>query len=136
MKGLLPAPCRVVGYALLLVSVFVPMLMYMFGMVDDSNLLMIKSGVRLLVGVCLFMIFLSKAKDEGEQMRHIRAKALQYALYIWGVYYVVVGVKDLVMGSVSSSEQSSSILFLVICVICLEFLGKKHRIEQQFKNRR
>ena len=37
MKGILPVPCRVAGYALLLLSVFVPMLMYMFGMVHDET---------------------------------------------------------------------------------------------------
>ena len=46
MKGIFPPPCRWAGYGLLLLSVFVPMLMYMFGMVDDGNLLYVKLGMK------------------------------------------------------------------------------------------
>lgn len=38
MKGIFPASCRLLGYVLLLLSVFVPLLMYMFGQVNDANL--------------------------------------------------------------------------------------------------
>ena len=37
MKGIFPASCRLLGYVLLLLSVFVPLLMYMFGQVNDGN---------------------------------------------------------------------------------------------------
>ena len=44
MKGIFPASCRLLGYVLLLLSVFVPLLMYMFGQVNDGNLLYVKLG--------------------------------------------------------------------------------------------
>lgn len=33
MKGILPVYCRTMGYVVLLLSVFVPLLMFMFGMI-------------------------------------------------------------------------------------------------------
>lgn len=64
MKGILPASCRIIGYALLILSVFVPLLMYMFGMVDDTNLLYVKMSMKLVIWLSLFMVFLAKAKEE------------------------------------------------------------------------
>lgn len=49
MKGILPASCRLLGYVLLLLSVFVPLLMYMFGQVNDANLLYVKLGMKLVI---------------------------------------------------------------------------------------
>ena len=63
MKGILPVYCRTMGYVVLLLSVFVPLLMFMFGMINDSNLLFTKASIKLLIWFSLFMIFL--AKSEG-----------------------------------------------------------------------
>ena len=49
MKGILPVACRYVGYVLLIFSVLVPLLMYMFGLVHDGNLLYIKLGMKLVI---------------------------------------------------------------------------------------
>lgn len=67
MKGILPASCRLLGYVLLLLSVFVPLLMYMFGQVDDANLLYVKLGMKLVIWISLFMVFLARMKDENEE---------------------------------------------------------------------
>ncbi len=34
MKGILPVYCRTMGYVVLLLSVFVPLFMFMFGMIN------------------------------------------------------------------------------------------------------
>ena len=49
MKGIFPASCRLLGYVLLLLSVFVPLLMYMFGQVNDGNRLYVNLGMRRVV---------------------------------------------------------------------------------------
>ena len=49
MKGILPVWCRLAGYALLILSVFVPLLMSMFGCVHDGNLLFVKVGMVYIV---------------------------------------------------------------------------------------
>ena len=106
MKGILPVACRIAGYALLILSVFVPLLMYMFGQVHDGNLIYVKLGIKLVVWLSLFMIFLSKVKDEAEETACLRSKAMKYALYIWGVYYIVMLIK----GAVNQDLQVATIL--------------------------
>ena len=63
MKGILPLYFRFAGYILLLLSVFVPMLMYMFGMVSDANLIALRAVMKLVIWISLFMVFLAKTKD-------------------------------------------------------------------------
>ena len=65
MKGILPASCRLLGYVLLLLAVFVPLLMYMFGQVNDGHLLYVKLGMKMVIWISLFMIFLARMKEEG-----------------------------------------------------------------------
>ena len=101
MKGILPVACRIAGYALLILSGFVPLLMYMFGQVHDGNLIYVKLGIKLVVWLSLFMIFLSKVKDEAEETACLRSKAMKYTLYIWGVYYIVMLIK----GAVSEIDR-------------------------------
>ena len=135
MKGILPVACRIAGYALLILSVFVPLLMYMFGQVHDGNLIYVKLGSKLVVWLSLFMIFLSKVKDEVEEMACLRSKAMKYALYIWGVYYIVMLIKGVVNQDLQVADNSVGIVYLIICVICWEFLYQKHRIEKTFRKK-
>ena len=90
MKGILPVYCRTMGYVVLLLSVFVPLFMFMFGMINDSNLLFTKASIKLLIWFSLFMIFLAKVKDENEKISRIRIKAICYAIYLLGIYYIDV----------------------------------------------
>ena len=133
MKGILPVACRIAGYALLILSVFVPLLMYMFGQVHDGNLIYVKLGIKLIVW--LSMIFLSKVKDEAEETACLRSKAMKYALYIWGVYYIVMLIKGAVNQDLQVADNSVGIVYLIICVICWEFLYQKHRIEKTFRKK-
>ena len=135
MKGILPVACRIAGYALLILSVFVPLLMYMFGQVHDGNLIYVKLGIKLIVWLSLFMIFLSKVKDEAEETACLRSKAMKYALYIWGVYYIVMLIKGAVNQDLQVADNSVGIVYLIICVICWEFLYQKHRIEKTFRKK-
>ena len=135
MKGILPVACRIAGYALLILSVFVPLLMYMFGQVHDGNLIYVKLGIKLVVWLSLFMIFLSKVKDEVEETACLRSKAMKYALYIWGVYYIVMLIKGVVNLDLQVADNSVGIVYLIICVICWEFLYQKHRIEKTFRKK-
>ena len=135
MKGILPVACRMAGYALLILSVFVPLLMYMFGQVHDGNLIYVKLGIKLIVWLSLFMIFLSKVKDDAEETACLRSKAMKYALYIWGVYYIVMLIKGAVNQDLQVADNSVGIVYLIICVICWEFLYQKHRIEKTFRKK-
>ena len=52
MKALLPVFCRPLGYVILVISMFIPFLLLMQGMVTDSNLLFYKECIKLLM-ICL-----------------------------------------------------------------------------------
>lgn len=135
MKGILPVPCRIAGYALLLLAVFVPMLMYMFGMVHDNNLVLIKLGMKLVVWISLFMVFLAKVKDENNETGGVRLKSMKYALYAWGIYYIIVLVKAAIDNDMQEADNSIGIVYMVINVICWEFQLQKQRMERTFRRK-
>ena len=116
MKGIFPASCRLLGYVLLLLSVFVPLLMYMFGQVNDGNLLYVKLGMKLVIWISLFMVFLAKMKDENEEAFAIRRKAMVISLYLWGIYYVGVLLNAAYGGNLQEADNSVGIVYMVICV--------------------
>lgn len=132
MRGFLPSWCRIAGYVLLLLSVFVPLTMSLFGAVHDGNIILVKLVMKLVIWMSLFAIFLSKTKDEDEVVG-LRAKALQYALYLWGIYYVVMLVRSAVLQNLQLADNSAAIVYMVISVICREFLFQKHRAEKLFR---
>ena len=132
MRGFLPSWCRIAGYVLLLLSVFVPLTMSLFGAVNDGNIILVKLVMKLVIWMSLFAIFLSKTKDEDEVVG-LRAKALQYALYLWGVYYVVMLVRSAMLENLQLADNSAAIVYMVISVICREFLFQKHRAEKLFR---
>lgn len=135
MKGILPASCRIIGYALLILSVFVPLLMYMFGMVDDTNLLYVKMSMKLVIWLSLFMVFLAKAKEEDAEAASLRSKAMQYALYVWGLYYIVLLVKGAVDGDLQVADNSVGIVYMVLNVLVWEFFLQKRRMEKMFRRK-
>lgn len=135
MKGILPASCRIIGYALLILSVFVPLLMYMFGMVDDTNLLYVKMSMKLVIWLSLFMVFLAKAKEEDADAASLRSKAMQYALYVWGLYYIVLLVKGAVEGDLQVADNSVGIVYMVLNVLVWEFFLQKRRMEKMFRRK-
>lgn len=135
MKGILPASCRIIGYALLILSVFVPLLMYMFGMVDDTNLLYVKMSMKLVIWLSLFIVFLAKAKEEDAEAASLRSKAMQYALYVWGLYYIVLLVKGAVEGDLQVADNSVGIVYMVLNVLVWEFFLQKRRMEKMFRRK-
>lgn len=136
MKGILPVWCRLAGYALLILSVFVPLLMSMFGCVHDGNLLFVKVGMKLVIWVSLFMIFLSKARDENAETAHLRSQAMKYALGLWGIYYFVKLILSLLDGDIQAADNSTAIVYMVINVICQEFLLQKNRMDKIFHHKK
>ena len=133
MKGILPVYCRTMGYVVLLLSVFVPLLMFMFGMINDSNLLFTKDSIKLLIWFSLFMIFLAKVKEENEKISRIRVKAVGYAIYLLGIYYIVMLVRGVYDGNLEEADNSVAIVYMAFNVICLEFGVQKSRVDRLFK---
>lgn len=135
MKGLFPQACKPIGYAWLILSVFIPLLLSMFGLVHDQSLLLIKLGMKLSIWISLFMIFLSRTKDESEETANFRSKAMKYALYFWGLLYIALLIKAFFSGNINLADNSIGIIYMVFNVLCFEFLLQKARIEKAFKRK-
>lgn len=132
MKGLFPICFRVLGYTLLILSVFLPMLMYMFGMITtDAGLIYVKLGAKSVIWVSLFFIFFAKSDDEDEVTSSLRAKAAKFALLIWGLYYLFALGKSAFDLNYQSADNSVGIFYMVMNVICFEFLVQKRKIEKK-----
>ena len=133
MKGLFPTSFRILGYALLVLSVFVPMLMYMFGMVQtDSSLILVKLGSKSVIWISLFFIFFAKVDDEDEVTSSLRVKAIKFALIVFGIYYLVALAIAAVELNYQRADNSIGIFYMVMNVICFEFLVQKRKIEKKF----
>ena len=133
MKGILPTYCRTMGYTLLILCVFLPLMMFMFGMINDSNLLFTKASVKLLIWFSLFMIFLAKVKNENEETAKIRVKAICYAIYLLGIYYIVMLVRGVYDGNLEEADNSIAIVYMPFNVLCLEFGIQKSKVDKLFK---
>ena len=135
MKGILPLPCRWAGYVLVLLSVFSPMLMYLSGMIDDGNWVMVKLGMKLVVWLSLFMIFLARQKDEDGETALLRGKSMKYALLGWGAYYAVALVKAGCDGRLEAADNGAAILFMALTVLIFEFLVKKRKADRLLRRK-
>lgn len=136
MKGLFPTFFRILGYALLVLSVFVPMLMYMFGMVQtDSSLILVKLGAKSVIWISLFFIFFAKTDDEDEVTSSLRVKAMKFALIVLGIYYLVALAIAAVELNYQRADNSIGIFYMVMNVICFEFLQQKRKIEKRFNRK-
>lgn len=133
MKGILPTYCRTMGYTLLILCVFLPLMMFMFGMINDSNLLFTKAFVKLFIWFSLFMIFLAKVKNENEATSKIRVKAICYAIYLLGIYYIVMLARGVYDGNLEEADNSIAIVYMAFNVLCLEFGIQKSKVDKLFK---
>lgn len=82
MKALLPVFCRPLGYVILVISMFIPFLLLMQGMVTDSNLLFYKECIKLLMILGAMMIIFALSRNEGRETEIIRNKATRNAIFL------------------------------------------------------
>ncbi|RGN42895.1 MULTISPECIES: hypothetical protein [unclassified Bacteroides] len=133
MKALLPAYCRLLGYAILLLSIFSPFILMMYGIITDENLLLCKEIIKLFMIVGLLMILLAYTKNENEETEVIRVKAMRNAFFITIIYIFVSMLFRLYKGSNELMDTSSFLIFMAMNVICLEFGIKKAVVDKIFK---
>ena len=130
MKALLPAYCRLLGYAILLLSIFSPFILMMYGIITDENLLLCKEIIKLFMIVGLLMILLAYTKNENEETEVIRVKAMRNAFFITIIYIFVSMLFRLYKGSNELMDTSSFLIFMAMNVICLEFGIKKAVVDK------
>ena len=133
MKGVFPVFFRMLGYVLLILSVFVPMLMYMFGMIQtDASFILLKLGAKSVIWISLFFIFLAKTNDEDNTTASLRGKAMKFALIVLGIYYLISLSVSAIELNYQKADNSIAIFYMVTNVICFEFLQQKRKIEKRF----
>ena len=72
-------------------------------------------------------------KDESEKISRIRVKAFCYAIYLLGIYYIVMLVRGVYNGNLEEADNSIAIVYMAFNVICLEFGVQKSRVDRLFK---
>lgn len=133
MKALLPIYCRILGYVILLLSIFVPFGLVIYGVITDSNLQFYKEVIKLFMMIGLIMILLAYTKNENENTEKIRVKAMHNAFFITIVYIFISMLYRLYEGNIELADTSSFLIFMAMNVICLEFGIKKAMVDKIFK---
>lgn len=133
MKALLPTFFRPVGYIVLLICLFLPFLLVMWNIIDDSNLLFFKEANKLLMMIGALMILLAANKNETEEVGKIRVKSIRYAVFLTIVFLFGGMLYRLYTNSIDAVDSSSFLIFLIINVLCLEFGIKKAAVDKIFK---
>ena len=134
MKALLPVYCRLLGYFVIALALFLPFLMLMIGKMTDGNLLFYKECSKLLMMIGALMILFAFTKNESKETEQIRNQATRNAifltvLFIFGGMLYRVWKGDIV-------DTSSFLIFLILNVLCLEFGIKKATVDRLFKRDR
>ena len=79
------------------------------------------------------MIFLAKVKNENEATSKIRVKAICYAIYLLGIYYIVMLARGVYDGNLEEADNSIAIVYMAFNVLCLEFGIQKSKVDKLFK---
>lgn len=133
MKALLPVFCRPLGYFVIALALFLPILMLMMGRVNDANLLFYKECSKLLMMVGALMILFALTKDESRETEQVRCHATRNAMFLTVLFILGGMFYRLMKGDIASVDTSSFLIFLILNVLCLEFGIKKATIDRLFK---
>lgn len=134
MKALLPPYCRALGYLTLLLSIFTPFILLMYGVITDQNLLLVKEVVKLSMIVGLLLILLAHTKNENTETEQIRIKAMRTAFFLTILYIFGIMLYRLYKGDIEMVDTSSFVIFMAMNVICQEYGIKKSAVSKLFKN--
>lgn len=133
MKALLPIYCRPLGYVVLLISLFIPFLLVMQGMVTDRNLLLYKECTKLLMMAGCLMILFALTKNENRETEQLRNTAVRNAIFLTFLFVFGGMLWRVVQGDVINVDTSSFLTFLIMNVLCLEFALKKSLVDRFFE---
>ena len=82
MRALLPVYCRLLGYFVIALALFLPFLMLMLGKMTDSNLLFYKECSKLLMMLGALMILFAYTKNENKETEQVRNTATRNAMFL------------------------------------------------------
>lgn len=133
MKAILPIFCRPLGYAILVIALFIPFILAIFGKVTDNNLVFYKECTKLLMMAGALMILLALTKNESQQTEQIRIKAIRQAVYLTIAFVFANMLYRVAIKDANVIDSTSFLIFMIINVLCLEFGMAKTRIDAIFK---
>lgn len=132
MKALLPIYCRPLGYIILILSLFLPFILYIQGVINDQNLIFYKECTKLLMMAGALMILLALSKTESFETEKIRITATRNAVFITFFFIFFGMLYRVATGDVENVDTSSFVVFLILNVLCLEFGMKREQIRKVF----
>lgn len=134
MRALLPVYCRLLGYFVIALALFLPFLM--LGKMTDSNLLFYKECSKLLMMLGALMILFAYTKNENKETEKVRNTATRNAMFLTILFIFGGMLYRLAKGDIMSVDTSSFLIFLILNVLCLEFGIKKAAVDRLFKRDR
>ena len=136
MKALLPVYCRPLGYFIIALALFLPILLLMWGKVTNSNLLFYRECSKLLMMMGALMILFALTKNENRETEQIRNTATRNAVFLTVLFIFGNMLYRVAKGDFLSVDSSSFLIFLILNVLCLEFGIKKATVDRLFKRNR
>lgn len=136
MKALLPVYCRLLGYFVIALALFIPIMLYVMGKMTDSNLLFYKECSKLLMMLGALMIIFALSRNESKETEQIRNKATRNAIFLTVLFIFGGMLYRVAKGDIMSVDTSSFLIFLILNVLCLEFGIKKAMVDRLFKHER
>ena len=136
MKALLPVYCRLLGYFVIALALFIPIMLYVMGKMTDANLLFYKECSKLLMMLGALMTIFALTKDESKKTEEIRNKATRNAIFLTVLFIFGGMLYRLAKGDIMGVDTSSFLIFLILNILCLEFGIKKARVDGLFKRER
>jgi len=133
MRALLPVYCRPLGYVLLAVAMFMPIMMALMGRVTDANLIFYKECSKLLMMVGCLMIIFAYTKEENKEIEEGRNHAVRNAMFITLFILFFNMVYRVFTRDITSVDSSTFLVFLIANVLCVEFEINKVRVRNLFK---
>jgi len=133
MKALLPVFCRPLGYVVIALGVFMPILMALMGKVTDGNLIFYKECAKLLMMMGCLMIIFAFTKDETREIEQGRNRAVRNAIFITVLILFCNMVYRTYVRDLTSVDSSTFLIFLIANVLCVEFEINRVRVKNLFK---
>ena len=129
MKALLPVYCRKVGYTTLGLSICLPFAAWYLDLLNDSNLLVYKAAIKILLIAGALLLFYARRRGENSSVEDCRSRAITYGVFITLFYLFVEMAYHIYHQDISYVDSSSFLTFLIISNVCLEYniITKAHR---------
>ncbi|MDO4186980.1 MAG: hypothetical protein Q4D30_10950 [Bacteroidales bacterium] len=133
MKALLPVYCRPLGYLVIALGVFMPILMALMGRVTDANLVFYKECAKLLMVMGCLMIIFAFSKEENREIEQGRNRAVRNAMFITVIILFCNMVYRVYTCDLTSVDSSTFLIFLIANVLCVEYEINRVRVKNLFK---